>query len=142
PVGEGSGAVSAMILVSIIGWIGLQHLLMRYLPVAGTRARRLIGLVYLAALGAALPAGIVFLVYAVASRSVPSLSSSPIGGVAFLACVAVWVVFSLQDAALIGLRRSPWVPIENGLFGIAKIAFLVALVATANPWAFLVSWVV
>ena len=35
----------------------------------------------------------------------------------------------LQDAALVGVRRAHWVPIENSLFGLAKIALLVLLSA-------------
>lgn len=141
-VGEGAGFISAMLLVSSIGWIGLQHLLMRFLPVAGSRSARVIGLVYFGALGAALPASFVFLAYAATTRTLPSVSGQALGSLAFVGAIVVWVVFSLQDAALIGLRRAVWVPVENGLFGVAKIAVLVALVATASPWVFLGSWVV
>jgi O-antigen/teichoic acid export membrane protein len=140
-VGEGAGAVSAMLLVSSIGWIGLQHVLMRYLPVAGSRSGRLIGLAYAVALAAALPASVIFLVYAVAAGTLPSITGHAIGFLAFVASIVVWVVFSLQDAAMIGIRRSTWVPIENAAFGIVKIVILVAFAATASAWAIMGSWV-
>ena len=38
-VGIGAGAISAMTLVSSLGWVGLQYVLLRYVPVAG-RAQR------------------------------------------------------------------------------------------------------
>jgi len=53
----------------------------------------------------------------------------------------VWVVFSLQDPALIGLGRAALVPIENAAFGIAKLAAIAALAWSQDPMAIVGAWV-
>jgi O-antigen/teichoic acid export membrane protein len=50
-------------------------------------------------------------------------------------------VFSLQDSALIGLRRAGWVPIENATYGAIKALLLVVLAASASAWAVFGAWV-
>ena len=59
----------------------------------------------------------------------------------FAASVVLWVVHSLQDAVLIGLRRAGWVPIENATFGVVKALLLVLLAASASAWAIFGAWV-
>ena len=59
----------------------------------------------------------------------------------FAASIVFWVIFSLQDPVLIGLRRAGWVPIENATFGAIKAVLLVALAASASAWAILGAWV-
>jgi O-antigen/teichoic acid export membrane protein len=46
---------------------------------------------------------------------------------AFVVATAIWCVFSLQDSVLAGLRRAPWVPIENIGVSVVKIALLLLL---------------
>ena len=41
-VGEAAALISAMMFVTSIGWLGLQFVLIRFVPVAGERAGRLI----------------------------------------------------------------------------------------------------
>ncbi len=53
---------------------------------------------------------------------------------AFVLGTAVWVVFVLQDQVLIGLRRTGWVPIQNGVSSVLKIAAL-PLLASTVAWA-------
>ena len=53
---------------------------------------------------------------------------------AFVIGTAFWVLFVLQDHVLVGLRQTIWVPLENGLCAVAKIALL-PLLAFAGGWA-------
>jgi O-antigen/teichoic acid export membrane protein len=53
-----------------------------------------------------------------------------------------WSIFNLQDGVLAGLRRTVWVPLENGLYSFSKIVVLVALVTAMPALGILVSWVV
>jgi O-antigen/teichoic acid export membrane protein len=52
----------------------------------------------------------------------------------------LWVVFVLQDAVLVGLRRASYVLTENALYGVAKIVLLVALAAVAPQNGIFLSW--
>jgi len=60
-VGAAAGAIAAMMFVTSIGWLGLQFVLIRFVPVAGDRAARLIVGSYAVASVAGLVFGIVFL---------------------------------------------------------------------------------
>ena len=140
-VGLGAGAISGMMFVASVGWIGLQQVLLRYLPVAGPGSRRLIGTVYAAAMAIALGAALAFLAYASGQPTLSFLTADGGTTLGFLGAVAVWVVFSLQDPSLIGLGRAPWVPIENLAFGAAKLGLLAAFAGLASPWAIFGSWI-
>lgn len=56
--------------------------------------------------------------------------------------VTTWCVFSLQDAVLTGIRHAVWLPVENGLYGIAKIGLLVALASVSLEYGIVASWIV
>ena len=58
------------------------------------------------------------------------------------ASVTVWCVFALQDAVLTGIRQAVWVPVENGLYGIAKIVLLVVLAHVTGQYGIFASWTV
>ena len=141
-VGSGAGAISALMLVASAGWVGLQYMLIRYLPVAGSAAARLMFMTYAAATGVAVLVAIGFLAFIARGLDVGFLAASAIAVAGFIAAVAAWVVFSLQDAALTGLRRALWLPAENTAFGAAKLVLLVALAGIASPWAIFAAWTV
>ncbi|HVW18614.1 MAG TPA: polysaccharide biosynthesis C-terminal domain-containing protein [Solirubrobacteraceae bacterium] len=139
-VGLGAGGISALQLAATIGWVGLIFTLMRYVPIAGTGRRRLIASVYLIGGGAAVAVAVAFTVALASRLNVPYLSESVASGVAFCACVAVWAIFTLQDSALISLRRAGVVAGENVLYGALKLVLLIALSAFAHPWTLLGVW--
>ncbi|MDQ6776969.1 MAG: phosphotransferase, partial [Actinomycetota bacterium] len=56
------------------------------------------------------------------------------------AATVAWCVFNLQDAALTGLGAATIVPIENGVYGIAKIVLLVGLASASPHWGIYGSW--
>jgi O-antigen/teichoic acid export membrane protein len=140
-VGIGAGAISAMTLVSSLGWIGLQYVLLRFIPVAGGAQTRLVRLTYAAAIAIGVCAAAIFLAGFARLAGLGILIQSPLTMLAFVASTALWVVFSLQDPVLIGLRRAGWVPIENATFGAIKALLLVLLAASASAWAIFGAWV-
>ena len=140
-VGLGAGAISAMMLVSSLGWIGLQFVLLRFVPVAGGVQTRLVRITYVAAIAIGLAGAGVFLAGFADLAGLGILTQSPLTVLLFAASVVLWVVFSLQDAVLIGLRRAGWVPIENATFGVVKALLLVLLAASASAWAIFGAWV-
>jgi O-antigen/teichoic acid export membrane protein len=139
-VGLGAGGISALQLVACVGWVGLQFTLMRYVPVAGVARRRLVGLVYAAGVGVAVLGGVIFTLTLARALEVPYLSNGAATMIAFWGSVAVWVVFSLQDAVLVGIRRSLLVPVENAAYGALKLLLLVMLSTLSDPWTLLGVW--
>jgi O-antigen/teichoic acid export membrane protein len=139
-VGLGAGGISAMQLVAAVGWVGLIYTLMRYMPVAGRFRRRLLAGAYVAGVGTSLPIAVVLVVALARWFEVPYVGSSAINGFVFCAAVATWVVFTLQDAALIGLRRPGVVTVENLLYGLLKLVLLLSLSSLSDPWVILGVW--
>lgn len=141
-VGLAAAAVSALTLVASIGWFGLQHVLLRYVPVAGARRGTVIACVYATALAIALVGAVIFLVALTAPLDAELLSADIAAACAFAGAVAVWVVFSLQDPALIALGRESWIPVENAIFGLLKLVAIVVLAAAGatSAWAIFGAW--
>ena len=139
-VGLGAGGISALQLVATIGWVGLIFTLMRYVPIAGQARRRLVIGVYSTGVGASVLVAIIFTVALADKLNVSYISANVATTVAFCACVAIWVIFTLQDSALISLRRASVVTVENLLYGVLKLILLVALSGLAKPWTLLGVW--
>ena len=139
-VGRGAAGVSGLLFVASLGWIGLQQVLLRYLPTAGAAGIRLVVAVYASAIAIAGAGALAFLAFASTDPNLHFLVAGPGEALGFLVAVFVWVVFSLQDPALIGLGRSAWVPLENLGFGLAKLVLLVLFTGLASPWSILGSW--
>ena len=134
-VGLGAALVSVMALLANLSTLGLRNGLIRFLPAAGAASRRLIISCYaLCAVTAVLAAGIFLLGQPLWAPRLEFLRASPPAVLAFMIGTAFWVIFVLQDHVLVGLRQTIWVPLENGLCAVAKIALL-PLLAVAGGWA-------
>jgi O-antigen/teichoic acid export membrane protein len=140
-VGLGAGGISALQLVAGVGWVGLQFTLLRYVPVAGIRRRHLVALVYGAGVATALAVAIAFTFAVATDLHVPYVAGDALSIAMFWVSVVVWTVFSLQDAVLIGIRRSFLVPAENTTYGLIKLVLLIALAGIDDPWTLLGIWV-
>lgn len=141
-VGESYAAVSAMTFLAAIGQLNLDSVLIRFLPGAGVRSRRLVSVAYLASTLGALAAATVFVFL------VPHISSgldflhTPGTGAAFVLGAGAYALFAVQDGALTGLRRPGWILIENACFAVLKIALVLVLARTAlHAQGILMSWV-
>jgi O-antigen/teichoic acid export membrane protein len=131
-VGRATAAYSAMNLLAGLTAFSLTGALARFIPQSGQRTGRLIAGGYAITTVASTGLAIGFLATVGHSGSSYSELGSLTAGIAFTASVVAWGIFTLQDIVLIGLRSAHWVAIENGAFGIAKIALLVAF-ATVIP---------
>jgi O-antigen/teichoic acid export membrane protein len=140
-VGEGSAAISAMMLIAGLAALNLTGALTRFLPRAGRATVRVIGLAYLGSgLVAAAAAGVFVLTLPLWGSSFDYLEA-PAARLVFVAAVAAWTIFTAQDGVLTGLRSAAWVPVENAAYGVLKIGLLVALAAALPEHGVLASWV-
>ena len=141
-VGRASAAYSAMNLLGNITALSLIGAMARFIPQAGASTGRLIRLGYLASVVTAVVGSAIFLL----TTGQPGTSYSELNGftpgIIFVAAVAIWAVFTLQDGALVGLRSARWVTLENAIFGVAKIALLLPLAAVIPHTGLYVSWIV
>ena len=131
--GVATTSIYTMMMLADVASLGLRSGLVRYLPVSGRATGRTIVLGYgLAALSAGLT-GVVFLVgLDWWGPDLVDLRASALTFAMFALATSCWSLFNLQDAVLVAQRKAPWVPIENGIFGLAKIALLFPF-ATWSP---------
>jgi O-antigen/teichoic acid export membrane protein len=140
-VGLGAAGVSALQLVATVGWVGLQFTVMRYIPTAGGSSRKLLLYVYGAGCAAALAVAVTFCLTLAGTFRVTFITTNALAAAAFCGAVMVWVIFSLQDAALTGIRRAGIIPLENASYGALKLVALVVCASIVSPWTFVAVWV-
>jgi len=141
-LGRASALISALMLVATLAQLNLSSTLMRFLPQLGSwSAGRLIKLSYLVTTLAALAGGAIFtLVVPRLSSQWHFMSASATVSALFIVGVVAWELFTLQDAALVGLQRPNIIPLENLVFGVMKLALLVAGVVVMRSTDILTSW--
>jgi O-antigen/teichoic acid export membrane protein len=142
-VGVAGALVSAATLFAGIGQLNLSGMLMRFLPKAGGKSRRLVLITYTFAAGvSALLAVVSLIAIKFFGSSISPLRIDTTQSMAFVVAVAATAIFTLEDSALIGLRRTIWVPVENGSFGIAKIGILFVLAPIGTAFALFGAWMI
>lgn len=141
-VGQDAALITAMITLSTICQLNLGNAVVRFLPPMRDGAGRALAVGYLVAIVASLAGGFAFLwVLPQVSERFAFLSDSELLLVGFPVGVALWSVFALQDAALVALRRAPWVAGEGMAFGLLKLLALPVFVGLAVHGVF-AAWVV
>src|SRR5580658_2728483 len=120
-VGSVSAEVSSITFLAGVGSLNLINVFARFLPEAGWHARRLILISYAGAALTGLVAATIFLLTPIATGLV--LGGRP-GRVAFASCVVLNSIFCIQDGGLVGFGRATWVPVENILVALARLALL------------------
>jgi GT2 family glycosyltransferase/O-antigen/teichoic acid export membrane protein len=142
-LGLNAALISSMMFLAGVASLNLPNIVVRFLPEAGGRTRRLVACSYGAAAGLSLVAAIVFLagVEAWAPR-LGFLRDDPALQLWFVLSTVGWCVFAIQDSVLTALGRAVWVPAENTAFSLLKLGLLVALAAWFPLYGIFVSWTI
>jgi O-antigen/teichoic acid export membrane protein len=143
-VGFNTATLSGMMLVSGLAQLNMTTLLPRYLPVVGGSRRRFVELTYGGTLVVTLVLAAVAVV--VLPRLIPALDElRNVGSDAalfFVAGALAWTIFTLQDSVLTGLGRAVWVPAENLLSALLKLALLPLLLGPLPRLGIMASWII
>jgi O-antigen/teichoic acid export membrane protein len=141
-LGRDAALIAVLIELSTICQLNLTNALTRFLPSLESGTARALLSAYAASAGAAAIVGGCFVALApLVSDEFEFLHDEPLAAVAYVVAQVTWGWFVLQDAALTALRRAPWVLVENGIFGVLKLAALpIALWVGATNGIFL-AWV-
>jgi O-antigen/teichoic acid export membrane protein len=138
-VGRASAEIAAMMLLANLAQLSFTTIFDRFLPVTGNRTRVFVTRAYAMCTFAALLAAIVYMLAGFGHGFIPS----PLGWRAlFVAAVILWTIFVLQDSVLTGLRATRWVPVENILFSMSKIALLPAFLLVTSSQGLFLAWTV
>ena len=142
-VGRDGALIAALVELSTLCQLNFDNAMVRFLPAVRTRASRVLASAYAVTGAAAVVVGVAFvLLVPLVAEEFRFLTDEPLAGVSFVVALVLWGVFSLQDAALTAMRRATWVPIENGLFGVLKIAALPILLAVGTGHAVFLAWTI
>lgn len=136
-------ALSTMMFLGGLAQLNLGYALLRFVPVAGSAARRLVAGGYGAVALSSVLVGAVFAFGAPlwAPNLVEAFGRTRVL-VFFVVAVPLWAIFTVQDSVLTGIRRATVVPVENLAFSVLKIGLLaVATVVVVLPGGVAVSWV-
>jgi O-antigen/teichoic acid export membrane protein len=140
-VGRNYSAISMMTFLAGVSQLNLSDVLIRFVPSAGTRTKRIIGNAYLASLAMALVTATVFVIVIPWVSPALGFLHDRFMGPAFILATVCYAIFVVQDGALTGLRRPTWVLAENALFSVAKLIAVFALVRAGGN-GIMLSWVV
>ena len=142
-VGVAGALVAATTLFSGLGQLNLSGMLMRFLPKAGGKSRRLVLATYIfAASASALLTMLSLAVVRLFASPTSSLHLNTVQSIALVLAAAAMAIFTIEDNVLVGLRRAVWVPVENGAFGIAKIVTLFIVAPIGTAFALFSAWMI
>jgi O-antigen/teichoic acid export membrane protein len=142
-VGLGAALLSAMTLAAGVAQLSLVSVMNRYLPRAGGASLRLVGGAYALSLTAGALSALAFALLApIWSPALAFLGERPGWLFWFVAATMSWCIFTLQDSVLAGLRQTLWIPLENTLFSLAKIALLLLFAASLPGAGIFASWTI
>ncbi len=140
-VGVNAALLSLVTLLANVAQLNLRSGFGRFLPVAGDGMARLVRGGYLITTLIATVLGLLVIgMLAAAPSLLPGVELTSALAVLFPLTVILWTVFTVQDHVLIGLRRSTIVPLENGVFALAKVILLVPFAGLLAGYGILVSW--
>lgn len=124
-VGRDSALAAMMLALSGLGQLSLNNTIPRFVPQMRARVGRHVAIAYACSAAASAIFGVIFIVVApLVSHRFAFIDADPLVWVLFPLSVAAWSIFCLQDAVLLGLSKGHWLPIENGLFSVARIVVL------------------
>lgn len=142
-VGRAAAAITVLTLTANIAGLNLTGSLSYLLPRQEGSVRRYVTWSYIGTATLATIVGLAFLVsiHVFSIGSLAFLVSDPVLAVVFVLAAPAFVLFTVQDGVLVGLRRSTWVLIENSAFSLAKLVVLVVLALLGVANGILYSWV-
>ncbi len=140
-VGINSAVIAAMTLLAGISELNLMSALIRFIPMSGSSTKRFVLFTYIASLTVAAIVSFVFIKnLGNWSPALKFLGTDPTLSIWFILSTMAWCIFVLQDSVLTGLRQTSWVPIENTVFSLTKIALLIIFAASIPSLGIYASW--
>jgi hypothetical protein len=133
-------ASSLLIVLAFVAQLNMGTSLSRFLPHGGPCQRALLTYSYRLALALACAFAAAVVVLGVA-RGGSVIEGGDLGlTIALAVSLPLWAVFALQDSALIAIRRSHWLPVENGLTAAGRLILLPVAGAIGATSGVLVAW--
>ena len=140
-VGIDAALITAMSTIALMGQLNLGQALLRFLPQLGPRSLRWVLRSYAVGILASASFAAAFVLMAPSISSQFDLLRRPAWAVGYVAAVAGWQVFLLEDSVLIGTHFAWWTVVENVAFSVLKIVCLVGAVQLGLRHGIFIAWV-
>jgi O-antigen/teichoic acid export membrane protein len=137
-IGRTSAEIAAMILLATLAQLSFGSSFERFLPVAGAKTKTFVKRAYVMCTTLGLVVAIAYVALGFSHSFIPKAFG---WRALFVVAVVMWTVFSLQDSVLIGLRASKWVPVENILYSVVKLALIPAFIVASRSQGVLLAWI-
>jgi O-antigen/teichoic acid export membrane protein len=137
-IGRATGEITAAGLMSSVCQLNWTTVYPRFCHRAGPAATKLLTYGYAVTGTLSLAVAALFVVLGFGDTVLPPGAFET---TLFIVSVPLWTIFTLQDAALTGLRAAVWVPLENGAFGVAKLILLVLFVGALSGGGVYAAWI-
>jgi O-antigen/teichoic acid export membrane protein len=137
-VGRASAVITTATMISQLSGSNIGLLFSRVLPGAGERSRAVV----LAGYGVAIGISLVLTGGFLLLFPTEELFDSTAERVLFPLLVITFCLFALQDWVLTGIRATTWIPVEQLLFAVAKLALLLWFANAAFDNAIVLAWVI
>lgn len=137
-IGRTSAEIAAMVLLATLSQLSFGSTFERFLPITGNQTRIYVKRAYAICCSIALIISILYVTLGIGHRFLPS---SFAWRALFVASVVMWTVFALQDSVLVGLRDARWVPVENILYSLVKLALIPIFMIVSASQGVLLAWV-
>ena len=136
-VGRTTAEIAAMTLLASLAQLSFGSSFERFLPIAGERTRSFVTRAYATCVSLALIIAIAYVSMGLGERFI---SPSFVWRALFVVAVVLWTIFALQDSVLVGLRATRWVPVENILYGLVKLAILPTFIMLSAREGIFIAW--
>lgn len=142
-MGINAALISTMVSLNALAELNLASVLTRFLPTARDPRSWILGAYGIGAAGSILCCLAFLFGVDLWLPKLDVLTDEPLLALWFTGATMTWTIFALQDGALTGLRRAIWIPVENTVFALAKIALLVVFAAAGfHAFGVFASWTV
>jgi len=138
-VGGAFAELAALTLLASLSQLNLTNIFVRFLPAAGRFTMRFVSRGYVAVAVVATLAGIAI---AASGATGSVIGHGVVPHVLFVIAVPLFALFALQDAVMASLRITTWVPVENIICAVAKLALLPLILFGATRTGIVVSWLI
>jgi len=136
-VGRTSAEIAILTLLGALAQLSFGATFERFIPVAGDQTRRFVAGAYVLCAFVALLISAAYEMLGLGHNFIPPGFGWQL---LFVVSVVLWTIFSLQDSVLVGLRATRWVPVENILYSLAKLALLPLFIAITASQGIFVVW--
>jgi O-antigen/teichoic acid export membrane protein len=141
-VGRDSALIASMTAISLLCQLNLNNVIIRFLPQVHHRIGLRVVNAYSLSVSLSLLLGLAFVLLAPSVDSkFTFLRSDSTTATVFILAIAVWSIFTLEDAVLTSLGFATWLPIENGLYSAGKLVLLPLALLFAKDHGVFIAWV-